>query len=362
MSEDVYRKLAKVLDTLPNGFPTTENGVEIKLLKKIFAPDQADLFCDLRLKFETAEQVAERTGRPLEGLEEKLIGMKERGQIFGVDLGGTRIFKMAPWAIGIYEFQLPHLDKEFVEMNEQFYKAFGEQFFSSAPQLMQTLPIEEEISVEQEALPYEKVSTLIDGGQAFLLNPCICKKEQELLDDPCDRPLDVCLSIAPTPDVFKNSPTGRMITKEEAYKVLDECEENGLVHLTGNMQQGRFFICNCCGCCCGVLRSITELGAPASKVINSHYHAKIDPDACSLCGICADERCQVEAIAELEDGSYEVASEKCIGCGLCVSTCLTDAITMARRPEDEIVTPPLDETEWFKERGRERGVDFSQYE
>jgi len=82
MSDDVYRKLAKVLDTLPNGFPETESGVELKLLKKIFTPDQADLFCDLRLQFESAEQIAERTGRPLEGLEEKLIGMKKDGQVF----------------------------------------------------------------------------------------------------------------------------------------------------------------------------------------------------------------------------------------------------------------------------------------
>jgi len=69
MSDEAYQRLAKVLDTLPNGFPSTENGTEIKLLKKIFAPEDADLFCDMRLSFETAEQVAQRTGRPLEGLE-----------------------------------------------------------------------------------------------------------------------------------------------------------------------------------------------------------------------------------------------------------------------------------------------------
>ena len=69
MSDQMYHNLAKVLDTLPNGFPATESGVEIKLLKRIFKPEEADLFCDLRLSFETAEQIAERTGRPLEGLE-----------------------------------------------------------------------------------------------------------------------------------------------------------------------------------------------------------------------------------------------------------------------------------------------------
>jgi NAD-dependent dihydropyrimidine dehydrogenase PreA subunit len=164
------------------------------------------------------------------------------------------------------------------------------------------------------------------------------------------------------PDLFEDSPTGRVITKDEAYKLLDECEENALVHLTSNMQQGHFFICNCCGCCCGVLRSINELGAPATTVVNSHYYAEIDPDECSLCGVCADERCQVNAIAESEDASYEVIREKCIGCGLCISACPTDAITLLRRPEDEVVAPPLGEAEWFQERGSRRGVDFSQYE
>lgn len=53
--EHTFHKLAKVLDTLPNGFPATQSGVKIKLLKKIFTPGQTDLFCDLRLTFETVE-------------------------------------------------------------------------------------------------------------------------------------------------------------------------------------------------------------------------------------------------------------------------------------------------------------------
>jgi hypothetical protein len=36
MIDEAYHKLAKVLDTLPNGFPATKNGIEIKILKKIF--------------------------------------------------------------------------------------------------------------------------------------------------------------------------------------------------------------------------------------------------------------------------------------------------------------------------------------
>jgi len=35
---------------------------------------------------------------------------------------------------------------------------------------------------------------------------------------------------------------------------------------------------------------------------------------------------------------------------------------MLRKPEEEVVTPPADEAEWFQQRGREREVDFSKYE
>lgn len=362
MSDEVYHKLAKVLDTLPNGFPATESGVEIKMLNKIFRPEEADLFCDLRLTFETVEQIAERTGRPLEGLEEMLTTMWKRGQLFGVKIGAVKVFKMVPWAFGIYEFQLPHMDRELAEMCEEYMEVYGRQFFENKPQLMQVIPIEKEIQAKQEALTYEKVSGIIENGQSFLLNECICKKEQGLLDNPCEKSIDieVCLAIAPVPGVFENSRVGSPISKEKAYEVLRKSEEDGLVHLTWNVETGHFFICNCCGCCCGVLRGINDLGIPASEVVNSHYYAKIDPDECEACGTCADERCQVNAIEEGED-AYQVIREKCIGCGLCTTTCPSDAIKLVRKQPEELVIPPKDEMAWFEERGRRRGVDFSAY-
>lgn len=361
MSDEAYHKLAKVLDTLPNTFPGTESGVEMKLLKKIFTPEEADLFCDMRLTFETTEQISERTGRPLEGLDEMLITMVSKGQIFSIDFEGTRVFKMLPWVWGIYEMQQPHLDREFVELNEEFESVFFKQFFSNTPQLMQTLPVEKEISVDQEPLPYDLVSAIINSSESFMVMDCICKKEQGLLDNRCDRPLEVCMAFAPFPNMFDDSPLGRAISRDEAKEVLNKVEEAGLVHLTSNFQNGRFYMCNCCGCCCGSLRSINDLGFPASTVVNSHHFAVIDPDECTVCGTCANERCQVNAIEEGED-AYEVIRERCIGCGLCMTTCPGEAIQLVHKKEEDLVPPPVDEAEWFKERGRRRGVDFSQYE
>lgn len=360
MDDAIYRRLAGVLDTLPNGFPSTESGVEIRLLKNIFTPDQADLFCDLRLTFETTEEIAKRTGRPSEGLERMLIGMSKGGQLFMVKLGKIRYFKMLPWVFGIYEFQGSRMDRELAELCAEYALVYGKQFFSGMPQLMQVLPVEREISAEDEALPYERVSTLIENGQSFLVNDCICKKEHGLLGQPCDRPLQVCLAIAPIPGIFDNAPYGRVLTRTEAYELLKKTEEAGLVHMTSNVQHGSYYICNCCKCCCGVLGAVNRLGLPAAKVVNSHYFAEIDPEKCVNCGLCAGERCQVGAIEEGE-AACRIIAERCIGCGLCVGTCPARAIRLFHKEREKLATPPATEDAWFEERGRTRGVDFAAY-
>jgi len=360
MDDDSYVKLAKVLDTLPNGFPATESGVEIKLLRRVFTPEQAELFCQMRLTFETVEQIAERTGRPLEGLKEKLVGMARAGQLFMIKLGRDRYFKMLPWVFGIYEFQCYRMDETFAALHAEYAPVFGRQFFSTMPPLMQALPVEAWITEKEAALPYERVSSIIEQGRSFLVNDCVCKKERGLLGHPCDRPLQTCLAIAPIPGVFDRSPQGRVITKEEAYQLLKEAEAAALVHLVSNVQNGGFYICNCCKCCCGVLGAINRLEVPAEEAVNSHYYARIEPEKCSICGICAEERCQVGAI-EAGQEAYRVIPERCIGCGLCVGTCPGEAIRLFRKDPERIIPPPLTEEAWFDERGRNRGVDFSSY-
>ena len=357
-TNQTYKKLATVLDTLPNGFPATENGVEIKILKKIFTPVEADLFCDLRLTFESPEQVSERTGRPITGLAEQLETMWHKGQLFGIDFGEVKVFKMMPWVVGIYEFQVKSMDKELAKLCEEYYPTAGKEFFKHKPHIMQVIPIEKEIENTQATLPYEQVSTIIENGNSFAVNECICKKEKDLTEKPCDKPLEVCMGIAPVPGIFEGDHPwgGRAISKDEAYAVLKKSEEAGLVHLTSNVQGGHTYICNCCGCCCGVLRSINELGF--SEGVNSHFYAVIDEDSCSGCGICSDERYQINAIEENQD-IYSIIKDKCIGCGLCISTCPEEAIALELKEEKDCVVPPVDENEWFENRAETRGVDYS---
>lgn len=223
---------------------------------------------------------------------------------------------------------------------------------------MQVIPIEREIPVGYEALPYEKVSGLIENGKSFAVNDCICRKRTRLLGKGCEKPLEICMAIGDEPDLFENSPWGgRIISKQEAYDLLQKAEEAALVHMTSNVKNGHFFICNCCGCCDGQLAASV---AGFTGVINSHFYAEIDQDLCAACGICADERCQVKAIEET-DGSYNVNRAKCIGCGLCATTCTTGAMRLFHKAPEEIEPPAENERDWWEKRALARGVDFSPY-
>jgi Na+-translocating ferredoxin:NAD+ oxidoreductase RNF subunit RnfB len=107
-----------------------------------------------------------------------------------------------------------------------------------------------------------------------------------------------------------------------------------------------------------VLRAINNFNL--TNVVNAHYYAEIDEDLCNNCMVCVDERCQVKAIEETED-AFQVIRERCIGCGLCITTCAAEAVRLVRKPESEIIHPPKDMDAWNEERARQRGVDYSDY-
>jgi len=45
--KDIYEKLRERLDDLATGYPATENGVEIRILKRLFTEEEAEFFLQL---------------------------------------------------------------------------------------------------------------------------------------------------------------------------------------------------------------------------------------------------------------------------------------------------------------------------
>lgn len=360
MSSDVYEHLAQRLDALPNGFPRTESGIEVKILKKIFTEDEAEIACDLKLLPETPEQIAERLERDPETMGETLEKMVERGEIWGVGPMGDRKYHMIPFIIGIYEFQLNRMDKELVEMMEEYIdQGLFEGIGNNKPALMHTIPVEQAIDAQLEIHPYENVRELVDKAKVFSTMDCICRKDQELLGNRCDKPRGNCISFSMDEHAFDIQYLGRMVSREEAERIMKEAAEAGLVHATLNITDDTYHFCNCCACCCGLLRGVTKFNAP-QMLAKSNYWASIDPDTCAACGTCADERCPMNAISD-EDDYYEVNRDRCIGCGVCVPTCSTESISLVRKPEDQCIQPPPNIVSWTIERSMNTGKPLDKF-
>jgi ferredoxin len=161
--------------------------------------------------------------------------------------------------------------------------------------------------------------------------------QQRLLDKGCGKPLETCFKFESHADYYVEKGMGRYITRDEAFAILEACDQAGLVPMPW-ISKERGSLCNCCGDCCGILRSLKINPSPLEKII-SNYFAVVDPEACSGCATCED-RCQMDAIKVNGLDVAEVDLLRCIGCGLCVSTCPSDALSLSPKSASERSDPP----------------------
>jgi Pyruvate/2-oxoacid:ferredoxin oxidoreductase delta subunit len=355
--DDIYRRLARRLDELPHGFPATESGVELRILAKIFSPEDARLALELRPIPERADTIAKRLRRPEGEMRATLEAMALKGQIAAFPLHGVRVYVLMPFIVGIYEFQVDRMDAELAEMFEEYAPTLVNTIGGKAPALARVVPVNVPIKARAEVLRYENVRDLLASARSFRLMECLCRKERAALGDPCSHTLETCMAFSPEPGAYDDFPLGgRTITREEAFAVLDRSEQEGLVHCTYNFQHQQMFVCNCCSCCCGFLRGVKEFGAP-HLLVRSNYVATVDAEACSACGACTDERCPMDAMTEA-DGAFRVDDVRCIGCGVCSVVCPTDAIALVPRPLSERTVPPKDIVAWSFRRAVSRSGPF----
>jgi ferredoxin len=350
MTGDAYHRLARALDRLPNGFPATKSGVEIQLLQKIFSQVEAELACKLQGDMESVDLIAHRVDLSEDVLGDKLVSMAKRGLIWSDSVNGKPHFRLAPFIVGIYESQIDAMDTEFASLFEKYMAEGGAAGIMKAqPALHRVVPAQGSVQADL-VLPYDDVRRMILSAKHFRNHGCICRVEQDVLGRrKCTFPVNNCLVLS----YADRPPDPDDLTQEEALALLDETEKLGLVHTTRNVVQGLSYICNCCGCCCGILRGITDWGIKGS-VARANYYAVVKPADCTGCGICV-ERCQISAIS-LDDGAASIDLERCIGCGLCQTGCPSDAIELRRSREADIVHPPKDFSAWERKRLHNRGI------
>jgi NAD-dependent dihydropyrimidine dehydrogenase PreA subunit len=263
---------------------------------------------------------------------------------------GKPHFRLAPFIVGIYESQLEKMDHELAHLVEDYLANGGAAgIMKPQPALHRVIPAQKAVKSEW-ILPYDDVRQILLSAKSFGLRDCICRVQQDHIGHRrCDFPLRTCLFFSP----FERPPTPLDVSSKEALEFLDKAEEIGLVHTVSNVMKGVGYVCNCCGCCCGIIRGINDFGIENS-VAQANYFAVIDPDECLGCGTCI-ERCQVHAISE-KDGVSVVDRKRCIGCGLCATGCPNNVARLERKTDAEVVHPPVDFATWGRERLLNRGL------
>ncbi len=355
MNSDVYKQVAKKMDQMPNGFPATENGLEIRLLKKIFrdTQDAADWLL-LEGVPEPVEAIAGRIGKPVTETQAMVDRLAGKGLINVAKIEGVFHFHVMPFVIGMYEKNYLYglVDKEYSEIFEEYLPNFSMGYGGFEPAEVRVIPVGETVTTEKTIHVYDDARKIIEAGKSFRLLPCVCRHQKKSIGEPCEQGHSVeegCIGISYIENVDEQylPPMARVATKEEALAHLERAAKAGLVHQSYNVEANNHFICNCCSCCCGIIRGTKEFNAPY-MLTRSNYLALIDVDLCSACGTCADERCQFDAIGE-DESLYEANPELCTGCGVCVASCDEAAITLVSRPENEL-NPPLKDLAEFTEK------------
>lgn len=349
MKPEIYKKMRSHLDSLPVGYPETKSGVELRILQRLFAEEEAELACFLSIIPENSEKIAERAGKSHKQTSKLLDKMSKKGLIFRMRKENKLFYSASQFIVGIYEHTVKDLDRELAGYFEEYLEeGLGEELYKGDTPQLRTIPIGASLDFSIEVKPYDDIRKIIEQQSIIALTDCICRKEQALIEEPCDKPLETCLWFSWGARYAIENGFGKEISREETLEILKRNESEGLVLSPGNAQRAGA-LCSCCGCCCAILRTIKKYPFP-STLVKSNYFTNVHKKKCTGCEICID-RCQMEAI-RLEEVAV-IDSKRCIGCGLCVSTCPTGAMHLV--PKEEPYTPPKVWSETYTQMAKERG-------
>lgn len=354
-AKGAYVELLGRIDKTQSGMPETPETFGI--LSHLFTLEEAEIGSKMPLTPRRIGTISRRTGIPKAELEKKLDRMADRGLVFDFQHPTRgKYYMLAPPVVGFFEMSMMKvrhdIDQKAVARLLSLYMYDREEFMKEA--MRGQTPLGRAIvhetalsSVTSDVLSYERASEILGEATKIGIALCYCRHKKSHLDEACDAPQDVCLSLGHGAEFAIRHGHARAADKQEALEKLAISREHGLVHITDNVKELPVYICNCCGCCCGQLTAINRHGL-THAVATSNFVAAIDPSACSGCGKCA-RRCPVQAVSLHARSPLDRAKTKkkmvakvdesiCLGCGVCHPTCKTNALEMKRRAK-RVLTP-----------------------
>jgi ferredoxin/cell division protein FtsL len=350
-SDREYRLLQQRLDRQITGAP--DSPVFMKILRLLFSPEDAQLARQIPTRPISLNGLSRKLNIPREKLGDKMTEMAERGLVIDIVFKDKRYFSLAPVVIGFFEFtfmrtrddlpmaELAHLFDRYMGEDDRFARTV----FAGQTQLGRSLVREESLPEDNhtEILDWERATHIIESASEAGVSLCACRHKASHLGKACDKPQEVCLSLNFAAETLVRSGLARSISTDEAMRILETAKEAGLVQTGDNVQRNVGYICNCCGCCCGMIEAIKSFDI-STAIVTSNWIMEIDLEKCKGCGKCA-EACPLDIIEVVTEGDgkgkkkWAVRDETlCLGCGVCYSSCKLGGITMKPRIQ-RVFTP-----------------------
>ena len=286
----------------------TYDDPEYKILEPIIDDDMCAIMMHVRLETNrTVEEVAKRARKSVEFTQEQLDKLCKTGAVRYRYVDGKRCYFYPIWVPGIMEGILANREQcdKYPVLGESFEAYTRRRPEMLAPMLdsgktgmffMRVMPVMSAIENDSHAASYDEVRTLIENASAISVGPCSCRRARRLMGEGCGHlEEDMCMYLNDNARCFSEQGYHRLVSKEEAYEILQRAEDNGLVHEINQTPgfEDTNAICNCCGCSCFALRIAELFRTP--RAIRSNYIARVDKEKCVACGQCV-ENCQTNAL------------------------------------------------------------------
>lgn len=356
MHEHTLKALQQHYNMLPIGMPELPSGLERALVNVLFTEEEAHAALHMTPHGHTPAEMAQKLGKTEKEVLELLETMVRKGLILRKEKEGQKVYTLEPWIPGIYEFQLGIYSEFIARLFEVLLPEWAPEIFGANTPWARVVPAERSLPVEVEIAPYERASEIVREAKTIALAECICRKERNLIGHACDRPKDdICIIFHPWAEMYVERDIAQEATVDETLKAIDRAEQAGLVRCVTNVQKNPLFICQCCSCCCGILRGLAEFGLPKSTA-HSNFVPVINKESCNGCEECI-KICTMLALS-LRDDKARMDGTKCIGCGLCATVCPNGSIVMRRKAESKIEVPPLDWDELMTVIAHEKGRTY----